>query len=190
MDDLREKLLGFLAAGASQTVAASAAGCSDGYVSQLLQEDSFRDQLALRRAARLTDDVKHDETLAAAEDLALKTVRQKLPYVRSPLEAARIYQILNNANRRVQEGSGAVGAEGVDQVTIVLPRAAKARIQLNSSNQVIEVEGRSMATLPSRNLPQLAQEIREKDKKRASDVLENVRSVPVETMIGGVVRVL
>jgi hypothetical protein len=57
---------------------------------------------------------------------------------------------------------------------------------MNSLNQVIEVQGRSMATLPSRNLPGLLTDL--KDQQRATAVLDRVE--PMKTVINGVERVL
>ena len=185
-DSLREKLLGFLAAGVPQTAAALACGCSDSYVSQLLTEDSFRTLLAERQSGKLATAVAHDESLEATEARALAALSSKLPFVKGPLEAARIFQILNSAKKRVLEAPN-VGAAGSQQVTIVLPKAAQVYIQMNAQRQVIEVEGRSMATLPSKALPALSARLKEADEQRAELVLENVRR---ETVIGGVVCVL
>lgn len=190
-----DKLLGFLAAGASQTVAASAAGCSDGYVSQLVQEPWFLERLAELRSSRLSADIKHDDLLAETERRALEAVNAKLPFIKSAADAARVFSILNSARRQVAADSAAsAGSAAVQQVTIVLPQAAAARIKINSSQQVIEVEGRSMAPMPSRALPALQKQVVEanlvqKDNKRATDLL-NKLDAPMHTVIGGVVKVL
>ena len=185
MDTLQEKLLGFLAAGVPQTAAALAAGCTDGYISQLMQEPHFRKLLAERGAAKLEVALKHDTSIEAIESRALTAIGDKLPFVRSPVEAAKIFQILNSAKKRLHEQPGGGSNEALQHVTIVLPRAAQIHLQMNSLRQVIEVEGRSMATLPSRALPSLAAE---RDAARATELLDQMEVH--ETVIGGVVRVL
>lgn len=186
-DPVRERLLGLLAAGVSQTVAAAAVGVTDAYVSQLLDSQEFRDALSLKRVARLEQSVEHDDTIESAEKKALDTVVSKLPFVRSATEAARIFQILNSAKRRNSQDVDKT-PEQLQQVAIVLPKAAQVHIQVNTLNQVIDVAGRSMAPLPSSALPALAAS-RSKDAERAEQLLSQVEKQPT-TVIGGVVRVL
>jgi hypothetical protein len=198
-DPTRSKLLGLLGAGVSQTAAALACGITDGYVSQILQDPEFVAALANQRTEKLEVAIKHDSTVESVEAKALAILEAKLPFVRNPLEAARIFQILNSAKKRAAIGEGASTEQlGAQQVSIVLPKAAAVHISMNSSNQVIDVAGRSMATLPSRALPTLSKDVQEakvretlaaKDTDRASSILENVNTVH-KTIIGGVVRVL
>jgi hypothetical protein len=184
-DPTRAKLLGLLGAGVSQTAAALACGISDGYVSQILQEPDFTAALANTRTEKLETAIKHDSTIESVEAKALEALEKKLPFVRNPLEAARIFQILNAAKKRAVIAESRPEVLGAQQVSIVLPRAAAVHLQMNTLNQVVEIAGRSMATLPSKALPALAA----KDKERAQDILANVQEVH-KTMINGVVKVL
>jgi hypothetical protein len=183
---VREKLLGFLAAKVPQTTAAAAAGVSDAYVSQLMREPDFLAELAARSAGSLEADIKHDSTIESVEAKALETLEKKLPFVRSALEAGRIFQILNSAKKRATIDPASAGLAGAARtVTIVLPAASRPGLKFNSDNQVIEVEGRVMAPLPSRELPNLAKQA---DEERAAAFLSTV--APLNTVIGGVVKVL
>ena len=195
LDPVREKLLGFLAAGTSQAAAALATGVTDGYVSQVIQEPEFMQALATLRAGRLDEYIKHDETIESLENKTLRVIEQKLPFVRSAIEAANIFKILNTARKQATpDGSANSSVGGTQQVNIVLPKAAQVAIQMNTLNQVIEISGRSMATLPSRSLPSLAAAAvaaktaqADKDTARATELLENMQQ---STMLGGVRRVL
>lgn len=192
VDPTREKLLGLLAAGVSQTSAALAVGVTDGYVSQLLSEQEFSAALVEKRGASLSAAVEHDAKIESVEAKALRAVETKLPFVRNAIEAARIFQILNSSKRRLEAGSSGGDSLGAQQVTIILPRAAAVQITMNTLNQVIEVQGRSMATLPSRALPSLATDVAERrritDESNAAELLESMARV--STVIGGVERVL
>jgi hypothetical protein len=104
--------------------------------------------------------------------------------------------MLNSAKKHAVPDNARPGELGAQMVTLVLPKAAAVQILMNSSNQVTEVNGRSMATLPSRALPALSAEraavsdaLAKKETSRVAEVLANV-SVPQKTIIGGVVRVL
>jgi hypothetical protein len=151
----KEKLLGYLAAGVAPLVAANAAGVEPGYVTQLLQQEDFRQALALKGSELLEGALSHDRKLDKLEDKALNMVEQKLPFVRTATEAAKIFQTLNASKRRAMATDTNTSNLGAQTVTIVLPQAAAAFIKVNTTNQVIEVEGRTMAPLPSRSLPAL-----------------------------------
>lgn len=196
-DPIREKLVSLLASGVGQRSAALAVGVSDSYVSQLLEDPVFSAALALRSSEKLETAIRHDDAVESLEAKALRQVETKLPFVRNAMEAARIFQILNTAKKRaVVEGGQRPEALGAQQVSIILPRAAQVHIQMNSSNQVTEISGRSMATLPSRSLPDLATdvavkkkaELETRDAAKAKELLDQM--APQKTVIGGVVRVL
>lgn len=182
---IRDKLISLLAAGVPPSAAASAAGVEPSYVSQLLETEDFREALLVASSARLEEAIAHDKTVESLESKTLRAIEQKLPFVRSAMEAAKIFQILNNSKKRALTDRDAnAGGGNVQLVTIVLPKAAAVNLRLNSQQQVIEVEGRTMAPLPSRELPKL----QEADSKRAAEVLANVD--PLKTTLNGVTLVL
>lgn len=199
LDPTQEKLLGFLAAGASQTAAALACGVSSGYVSQLLDAPEFTEALSLKKAETLQETISHDNSIFSLEKRALTAVADRLPLVRNAMEAAKIFQIINGAKRAAALNGENARTEslGAQQVTIVLPKAAAVQIAFNTTNQVTEINGRSMATLPSRALPKLSAEtvaIKEKlaiaDATAAADKLDTLAVKPLMTSIGGVMKVL
>lgn len=174
LDPTHERLLGILAAGVPHTAAALAVGVSDSYISQLLATPEFSTALAERRSHRLESSIKYENTVESVRDRALKVLDSKLAFVKGPLEAARIFQILDSARRGTATPPTEATPLGVQQVAVILPQAAKVHISMNSQNQVIEVEGRSMATLPSKALPALAKQV-EADKQLSLQRLEAVR---------------
>jgi hypothetical protein len=198
-DPVKSKLLHLLANGVSQGAAALATGVSDGYVSQLMMEQDFLQTLAGLRSRELESAIAHDAKVESLEEKVLAVLEKKLPYVKNAVDAARIFVMLNNAKKRNAlpgtEGYGNEGASGMQQVNITLPKAAAVQINMNSNNQVIDVGGKSMATLPSKALPALATRLAEKKKElanadatRAADLLAAMK--PMETVIDGVVKVL
>jgi hypothetical protein len=206
MNSTRDRVISLLGQGYSQSVVASACGVSASWVSQLVTEPDVHEEVMRLRTGQLTERVEADKTLDGLEARALKLVGDKMAFVRSPMEAAKIYATLNKATRKTATNSPENDSNSVQSVTITLPRAAAAiHIQLNQNNQVIEVEGRSMATLPSRALPSLASSRAEllmaddvlteaeatqhrlqyADAVKANVVLDNVQK-ELEVMIGGV----
>jgi hypothetical protein len=160
----RERAIKLLGQNIQQSLVASAIGVSESYISQLLVEEGVAAEIAQLKAASLEAAVEKDETIESLEKSALAKIKSQLTYVKSPLEAARVFQILNNAKKATQAPQLGDSA-GVQIVQITLPAAARGssvRISLNTSNQVIDVEGRSMAPLPSKALPQLAKRLADK----------------------------
>ena len=177
-DPTKDRLLGILAAGVPQTAAALAVGVSDSYVSQLLDDPAFSEALAAKRSKKVEASIRYEDTVESVRSKALTILESKLSYVRSPMEAARIFAILDGAKKTTTSAPGEVTPLGMQQVAIVLPKAAQVMITMNSANQVIDVQGRSMATLPSRALPALSKEQASKkealalaDQTAATDVL-------------------
>jgi hypothetical protein len=114
-------------------------------------------EVARLRTDTLEADLHADTQVSRVEGLALKKLEATIQLVRNPLEAARIFQIVNNAKRKALQNAGAQDINGGDVITITLPAAVTAQvlIKTNAQNQVIDVDGRSMAPLPSRLLSSL-----------------------------------
>lgn len=153
---VREKIISYLGQGISQIVTAEACGVSAGYVSQLLDEEGVRQEVAKVRAGKLQRDMEVDDSIGSIEKEALDFVKKKLPYVKGPLEAARIFDILNGARRRSEASKVEDDGSNAQTVVLVLPKSASVMIEVNSSNQVVGVNGKSTAPLPSRQLPGMA----------------------------------
>lgn len=110
------KLLSFLAAGVAPSIAASATGCDPSYVSQLLENEQFKEELYKLSAKELEADLAHDSTIESVEAKALKAIEDKLPFVRSAAEAAKIFSILNNAKKRATVPANPMDAGGLSTV--------------------------------------------------------------------------
>jgi len=151
----REKIISYLGQGIQQSVVASSCGVTPAYISQLLEVQEVRDEIALLQAGQLEKALTSDAKMDDVEKLALRIVEQKLPYVKSAGEAAGIFAKLNGAKRKAATGKDANDALAAQQVIIQIPKSASLHFKLNSTNQIIEVEGRTMAPLPSSALPAL-----------------------------------
>ncbi len=197
MSSVREKIIGYLAAGVSQTLAAEAAGVSDSYVSQLLEQEGVREEIASKKSVKLEGHIEIDDSIELAEKLALKQMVRRLQNPLTTLkEATAAFAVANSARKKADLGANGNNAGSVDHVVFVLPKAAKIMIQVNSDNQIIEVDGRTTAPLPSKVLPQMQKrlelqktmellphvvDIKEKarvhDQERAANVLRDITTV-------------
>lgn len=151
----REKIIAYLGQGIQQSIVASSCGVTPAYVSQLLELEEVRTEVAELKAKQLQVALDVDSTIERVEAEALRQIEKKLPFVRSAVEAAKVYSTLNAAKRKASSAASSEDVIAAQQVTIIVPRGAALHFKINANNQVIEVEGRTMAPLPSRALPDL-----------------------------------
>jgi hypothetical protein len=148
---MKDRIIELLGKGISAVQVASAVGCDDSYISQLLSEPGVSEQVQALKATHFAKYAEQDASLDDAEARALQRVSQLLDFATRPAEAVRIFGILNAAKRRTSDTLQ--NAQPVAQtVQLDLPAAARVRFTLTTDRQVIEVEGRSMTTMPAKSL--------------------------------------
>lgn len=148
---MKERIIEMLGQGLSATQVASAVGCDDSYISQLIADEDVSKQIQELRAENFSRYVDQDRRLDEAESAALDKVASLASFITKPSEAARVYSILNAAKRRTVDQVNQQQAVA-QTVSLDLPEAARVRFTLTNDKQVIEIEGRSMTTMPARNL--------------------------------------
>lgn len=159
-DTLAMRIQKLLGCGLPTTVVASTVGCDPSYVSQLLEDDEFKSGVLLARAQQTEELVTRDKNWNAVEDLALEKALQMLPLVSRPNDLIRIATFANAAKRRAGEYTGMHESQAA-VVNITLPAGASVHFQMNANSQVVEVDGRSMASLPTKHLTERLKERRE-----------------------------
>jgi len=166
---LREKIVKYLAADIQQSVVASSCGVTPAYITQLLELPEVREEISLLRANKLERSLETDDTLESLEVAALKQVKDRLPFVKTAIEAVKIASTLNGMKRKATPDASA-DAVAAQSVTITVPRGASLMFKMNENNQVIEVEGRTMAPLPSKALPGLQQRLTDRTSAGVTDL--------------------
>lgn len=138
----------------TQADVAAVLAVTEGYVSQIVNTPEFQTKLSKVKVASLVAETAHDTKLANTETKALEKVSQMLDYVTKPIEAAKIFQVLNNAKRR--------GATEAEQQTVInsqntvvmlqLPSIIKQKFTTNTNNEVVQIGDRPMVTMDSQLL--------------------------------------
>lgn len=148
---MRERIIEMLGKGIPAVQVASAVGCDDSYISQLLSDEAVATRVQELKAANFSAYIEQDQKVDDAEAAALQKVSDLLPYITRPAEAVRVFAVLNAAKRRTQETANQ--AQAVAQtVQLDLPEAVRVRLTVTHDKQVIEIEGRSMTTMPAKSL--------------------------------------
>ena len=148
---MREKIIEMLGSGIPATQVASAVGCDDSYISQLLSEPGVCEQVTALKAEHFSKYVEQDQLADDAEAAALAKVSSLIPFITRPAEAVRVYSVLNAAKRRTADSMNA-SAPIAQTVALELPESARVRFTITPDKQVIEIEGRSMTTMPAKSL--------------------------------------
>jgi hypothetical protein len=148
---MKDRIIEMLGKGITAVQVASAVGCDESYVSQLLAEEGVLEKITQAKAEHFSKYVEQDQCIDDAEAEALKKVAYLVPFITKPAEAVRVFAVLNAAKRRTSDNLNAANAIAAT-VSLDLPAAARVRFTLTADKQVIEIEGRSMATLPAKSL--------------------------------------
>jgi C-terminal processing protease CtpA/Prc len=146
---MKDRIKELLGAGLLPSVVSSAVGCSESYVSQLLSQESFAAEVQELRLLALTAQKERDANYDTLEDKLLARLGDTIDTLVRPREIASILQTVNNAKRRSHPAElGATAATTI--VNLSLPNIVAAKFTVNGANQVMEIEGRSIATMPAK----------------------------------------
>ena len=143
--DQAKELLG---AGLQNVVVANALGVSESLVSQWLSDETFAAEVQKLKLQNLTEANTRDRKWNSLEDQLLEKLEGLLPMIVNPMAVIQALKAVNGAVRR----SAPKELAGVAQSTHVhlhMPALLAAKFVVNPTNQVIEVDGRSVATMPA-----------------------------------------
>ena len=155
------RILELLGSGVQPVQVASAVGCSESYISQLLAEDEFARAVAQKRYELLVAESGRDRAYDEIEDALLDKLKAALPFITKTGEILASIKVINGAKRR---GAATLGGASSNNTVIqlVLPTRTKARFTADSNGQVIEVsseEGsQSLLTVQSHSVGQLLEQ--------------------------------
>lgn len=178
----KEHAILLLSQGISTAQVAAACGVSESYISQLRADPEIREQIHEKRAADSLEDVKFDQSLEAAESIALEKIQRGLQFANMG-QAIAAFRILNAAKKRTVTAEQQDTNVGVT-VNLVLPAAAATKYVVNRQNEIVEVEGKTMISATAKTLDILlaekageGQEIRKLGAvQRAATILDNLKT--------------
>jgi hypothetical protein len=148
----KQAVIRYLAQGIPTEQVAAAVGCDPSYISQLKADPDVQAQVAAQSAKSSVADANFDEAVAQAEELALERIKKSLPFANLGQSLAA-FRVLNSARRR--KDGPAVGTAVTVNVTLTLPASALPRYVTNASNEIVEVEGRTLVSATPRSIDAL-----------------------------------
>lgn len=155
MNSTEERALTLLGSGIAGEAVASALGVTASYISQLLSDEEFSEQVTALRYENLQKHNHRDNTYDTLEDKLLVKLENSLPLMYKPAEVLKAIQIVNGAKRRGQSAPDQVTNQQ-NIVNLVLPTVILEKFATNLNNQVVRVGKQELLTLPSNQLLETA----------------------------------
>jgi len=147
----KEQILSLLGTGLSQELVATAVGCTPSYITQLMSDEEFANQVSQKRILALQSHTKRDAKLDDIEDTLIAALEKNLEMIYKPKDILNTLVRVNMMKRRgpaVQEST----VVNNTVVNLTMPKKLVQHFTLNSKSEVIEVEGQTMVTMPAGQL--------------------------------------
>jgi hypothetical protein len=150
----QDYVIRLLAQNVPTTQIAAAVGCDPSYISQLKSDPTIQSHVEAQKSEATLEDIKFDDMLARAEQLALERIEKTLPFA-NMMQSLAALKILNSARRRNEKIDMPQTVTNNLTVNLTLPTTAMPRFVTNSNNEIIEVEGQTMLSATPRSLDSL-----------------------------------
>lgn len=147
----KERALALLGSGLNNEVVATTMGVSAAYISELMADEQFREEVVRLRSEALTANTSRDRRIDALEDRVLQKIEETIDFVIRPEHILSYFRIINSAKRR---GLPAQQQTIINNtvVNLQLPTPIVQRFVTAGDGNVVEVEGRNLATMPAKHL--------------------------------------
>lgn len=151
---MKDKIKELLGNNIPNNIVATAVGCDESYISQLLSDPHFAQEVAELRILNTTAHVTRDKTYDSIEDRLIEKLQDLLDNgltFTKPAEILAAIRTINSAKRRAtgMEFNREAGSRTVVKLQLPSSGAFAAKFIVNNQNQVLEIAGRSVATMPA-----------------------------------------
>jgi predicted transcriptional regulator len=148
-----DSVVAALRAGFSNSQIASSFGVTDSAVTQFIESHNLQHIAAQNSKFQAIDD-----KLNSLEETVLDKLGNSMRLaVLDPIKLAAVYKVLNGARRRsLSEGNTINNFNQIRLVSLNLPQHVQVSVGMSAKNEVIEVDGRAINTMPAGKLVELA----------------------------------
>lgn len=149
----KEQVKQLLGTGLSNEIVASAVGCDPAYISQLMSDPVFSEQVVALRTAALMDASKQDRNIAGIEAKLTTKINEAVDngLIYKPNDLLRAFAVLNAAKRR-----GVPVTDSPQQkaavVALQIPVKVIQNLVINKAGEVVEADGQTLVTMPTQQL--------------------------------------
>jgi hypothetical protein len=150
----KDSVLAMLAQNIPASQVAATLGVSDGYVSQLLSQEDFAQELEAVKVAVTQKDLDYDEKLDRTEEAFLDRIEEKSRFANLQ-QSMQAFRTLNGAKRRRDSKMHVPTAQIAEVINIVVAVCAIPDYKMNRQNEIIEVEGKTMVSATPTRLEEI-----------------------------------
>ena len=154
---MKDKIKALLGQGHSPELVATIIGCDPSYISQLLENETFRNEVSELRVQSLQAATERDKKWDSLEEKLLNKLHDAVDFVIKPREILAILSVANAAKRRGTTATESITINN-QVVNLLMPTKLTTIFTVNQNNQVIGVGDKSMLTMPSKNIGALLAE--------------------------------
>lgn len=190
---MKDKIKELLGMNIPANVVATAVGVSESYISQLLSEETFAKEVAELRIAYTTANAARDRNYDSIEDSLIERLTEQLE---SPLKFTKTSELLaairviNSAKRRAapQELSSQLAQTNIVQLQLPEGSEFAAKFIVNKENQVLEIAGRSIATMGAKAVVKKLEELNSNRDATPNKKLHDADMEEANSRIEGLVK--
>lgn len=170
--DTHNKALSLLGAGIPQEAVASALGVTPSYISQLLSDESFAEQVTKIKFETLSNHTARDSAYDNLEDTLLEKLKSAAPLLMRPRDILVAIKVINGAKRRgLDSTENLVNQQAV--VNLIMPTQIVQKFTTNINNQVIKTGDTDLITISSGNMEKFSEERKQKTLEHSAEVDHN-----------------
>jgi transcriptional regulator with XRE-family HTH domain len=149
----REKVKELLGYGMSQEQVATAIGSTPGYISILMSDEKFSQEVIELRTQKLAVHTRRDESINSIEDKLIEKlgeiVSQGIIY--KPADLLRAFAVVNRAERRGQAQQVAP-VQQTQVVNLNIPVQVVQKFEISPQGEVVGIDERTLVTMNSSTL--------------------------------------
>lgn len=150
----KQQVKELLGNGLPVSVVASAVGCTDSYITQLLADEEFSAAVSRLRVVALQANNQRDGKINSIEDMLISKLKEGVEsgFFYKARDLLQAFSVVNSAKRRgtVQAESAALANTTVINLTI--PAAIARRFTIDSRGEVLQVDEQTLVTMPTGQL--------------------------------------
>lgn len=184
----KDRIKELLGSGLSNSAVATAVGCDISYLTQLMADPAFAEEVIVLRSKNLQANTQRDRSIDAIEDKLIEKLADAVDsnLIYKPNDILRCFAVTNAAKRR---GVPATGDLNLTQpvVQLNIPQQVINNFVVNVHNEVIEAEGQTLVTMPAAELVRNLTSIKEGD-EGSNDKYRKIANYLPGAISGGIVE--
>lgn len=149
----RNQVKELLGTGLGPDIVATAVGCLPAYITELMQDEEFKQEVTTLRILNLTAASSRDKGIDNIEEKLIGKLHEAVDagQIYKPQDILRAFAVVNAAKRR---GVAAQTSTVINNtvVNLQLPSAAVKRFTINPQGEVLGVEEQTLVTMPTHTL--------------------------------------